>query len=284
MNALTGITSILPSDYRLYLESMMPSMSGVPIDKSYFDEDMYGQIIDSVLSKYAQNPTQNLSGSIGEMDYITSRNPLGHNDPERVTGFNQLFNTLGSYNYEITPPGLEQQAIGHYKAATDPNITITDRYDWNPDYGIRTTGPITYGWTGDQPASRRGDVTTAMLAKHLWNQRKGLDKANTLEMLGNYLGHRQSEEEGRDVDINIPIKVSDLKKYTKPDVVARKDTTDRKESKRKQRTRSREAQRIRSRGAQQMPKPSKSRGYSNVRKYGRADGGLVSINHITRRL
>ena len=271
MNVLTGITSVLPSDYRLYLESMMPSMSGVPIDKSYFDNDMYGQIVDSVLSKYAKNPTQNLRGSIGEMDYITSRFPHGHNDPERVTGFNQLFNTLGSYGYNINRPSAP--------AFDKASIDITDRYDWNPDYGIRTTDPITYGWTGDQPASERGDVTTAMLAKHLWNQRKGLDKANTLEMLGNYFGHRQSEGEGRDVDINIPIKVSDLKKYTKPDVVERKDTTDRKESKRKQRTRSRGAQRIRSRG------PKKGTGASGPGgRYGRADGGLVSINHITRRL
>ena len=214
--AQSGIFNILPTDYQLYLESMLPGMNEVPIGSEYFDEEMTDQITDSVLSNYFgtnseafdwARGTQDIGkyeGSIGEMDYITPRYSEGHNDPERLTGFNKLFNTLGSYNYKINPPGLEQQAIGHYKAATDPSVTITDRYDWNPDYGWRSDNK--FGWKGPDSISSRGDVTTSMLAKKLWNQRKGnFDLSNTAEMVGNYFGHRQSEGEGRDVNMTIPI-------------------------------------------------------------------------------
>jgi hypothetical protein len=80
-------------------------------------------------------------------------------------------------------------------------VTITDRYDWNPDYGWRSDDK--YGWMG---SGKRGDVTTSMLGKKLWNQRKGkFDLSGTAEMMGNYFGHRQSEGEGRDVNMTIPI-------------------------------------------------------------------------------
>ena len=203
--AQSGIFNILPTDYQLYLESMLPWMNEVPIGSEYFDTEMTDQITDSVLNKYF-NYNPNFGGGqyenrIGEMDYISSRYSKGHNDPNRLTGFNKLFNTLGSYGYKINPPGLEQQAIGHYKAATDPSVTITDRYNWNPDYGWRRDDK--YGWTG---SGKRGDVTTSMLAKKLWNQRKGnFDLSNTAEMMGNYFGHRQSEGEGRNVNMTIPI-------------------------------------------------------------------------------
>ena len=221
--AQSGIFNILPTDYQLYLESMLPGMNKVPIGSEYFDTEMTDQITDSVLSNYfgtnsLSQDTGSYRGAIDEMDYITRKYPRGHNDPNRLTGFNKLFNTLGSYNYKINPPSLEQQAIGHYKAATDPSVTITDRYDWNPDYGWRDDDK--YGWKG---SGKRGDVTTSMLAKKLWNQRKGLDLSGTAEMVGNYFGHRQSEGEGRDVNMTIPISNERWQSY-QPNVVPENTT------------------------------------------------------------
>ena len=196
--AQSGIFNILPTDYQLYLESMLPWMNEVPIGSEYFDTEMTDQIKDSVLNKYF-NYNPNFGGGqyenrIGEMDYISPRYSMGHNDPNRLTGFNKLFNTLGSYGYKINPPA----------AGADPSVTITDRYDWNPDYGWRSDDK--YGWKG---SGDRGDVTTSMLAKKLWNQapfrRRSLDLSGTAEMVGNYFGHRQSEGEGRDVNMTIPI-------------------------------------------------------------------------------
>ena len=37
-NIFTGVTGMLPSEYRLYLESMMPSMNEVPIGDDYFND------------------------------------------------------------------------------------------------------------------------------------------------------------------------------------------------------------------------------------------------------
>tara|TARA_R110002020_G_scaffold185094_2_gene382594 strand:+ start:33 stop:797 length:765 start_codon:yes stop_codon:yes gene_type:complete len=198
--AQSGIFNILPTDYQLYLESMLPYMNEVPIGKEYFDEEMEDQIIDSVLTDYWEDNT----GSIGERDYITDKYREGTNDPNTGTGFNKLFNTLGSYNYKINPPA----------AGADPSVTITDRYDWNPAYGERNSGKL--GWV--EEGGR--DVTTSMLAKHLlWNQRptslggSGFDFANTAEMVGNYFGHRQSEGQGRDVNITIPINNETFRSY-----------------------------------------------------------------------
>ena len=210
--AQSGIFNILPTDYQLYLESMLPGMNEVPIGSEYFDTEMTDQIKDSVLSNYfgtnsLSQDTGSYRGAIDEMDYITSKYPIGHNDPNRLTGFNKLFNTLGSYGYKINPPA----------AGADPSVTITDRYDWNPDYGWRSDDK--YGWKG---SGDRGDVTTSMLAKKLWNQapfrRKSLDLSGTAEMVGNYFGHRQSEGEGRDVNMTIPISNETWQSY-QPNVV-----------------------------------------------------------------
>ena len=198
--AQSGIFNILPTDYQLYMESMLPWMNEVPIGREYFDEGMEDQIIDSTLTDYWRGNT----GSIGERDYLTKRYGMGTNDPSTGTGFNKLFNTLGSYNYKINPPA----------AGADPSVTITDRYDWNPTYGERNPGEL--GWV--EEGGR--DVTTPMMAKHLlWNQRprklggSGFDFANTAEMAGNYFGHRQSEGKGRDVNMTIPINNETFRSY-----------------------------------------------------------------------
>jgi hypothetical protein len=41
---------MLPPEYRLYLESMMPSMNEVPIGDDYFNDEMKNQMKDAVLS------------------------------------------------------------------------------------------------------------------------------------------------------------------------------------------------------------------------------------------
>ena len=135
LNPVEGIVGMLPSDYRLYLESMMPSMNEKPIGDEYFTDEMRDQIKDQVLYKYSvgekirdMNPpgTQNLpdfsKGLISESDYDTKRNPMGITDLNTLTGYNKLFNTLGSYQYEMVPDDKGGAMIN-----------ITDRYDWNPD-------------------------------------------------------------------------------------------------------------------------------------------------------
>ena len=62
---------------------------------------------------------------------------MGITDPSSLTGYNKLFNTLGSYQYEMVPDDKGGAMIN-----------ITDRYDWNPDYGEFTTGVDEEG-TGD---------------------------------------------------------------------------------------------------------------------------------------
>jgi len=225
--AQSGIFNILPTDYQLYLESMMPSMNEVPIGSEYFDEEMTDQIRDNVLSNYFGNTslsqdTGKVEGTIGEEQYWSDRYSKGYQDPDTLTGFNKLFNSLGSYNYKFNRPSAP--------TFDNASIDITDRYDWNPDYGVRgydkLGAPISYGWTGmyDDP-NRRGDVTGSMLAKHLWNQKigvnnrggggesRGLDFSNTAEMLGNYFGHRASEGEGRNVNFNIPVSNETIRSY-----------------------------------------------------------------------
>jgi hypothetical protein len=182
---------------------MLPYMNEVPIGREYFDKEMEDQIIDSTLTDYFSEYGDN-TGLIKERDYRTNKYEMGTNDPSTGTGFNTLFNTLGSYNYEINPPA----------AGADPSVTITDRYDWNPTYGERRPGELGFVEQGGT------DVTTPMLMKHLLlNQRptslggSGFDFANTAEMIGNYFGHRQSKGQGRDVNITIPITNEKFKRY-----------------------------------------------------------------------
>ena len=198
-NPVEGIVGMLPSDYRLYLESMMPSMNEKPIGDEYFTDEMRDQIKDQVLSKTSRGDNK---GLITEIDYQTERNPMGTNDPSSLTGFNQLFNTLGSYQYDFVP---NDEGGGM--------INITDRYDWNPDYGDE--GYVGKGGT---------DVTTPMLLNQLYRQlilgtrkRGGFDAANTLEMLGNYFGQRESEGEGRDVKFSFPVTKKEILEYVKPE-------------------------------------------------------------------
>ena len=42
--AQSGIFNILPTDYQLYLESMLPYMNEVPIGREYFNKEIEDQI------------------------------------------------------------------------------------------------------------------------------------------------------------------------------------------------------------------------------------------------
>jgi|6_EtaG_2_1085325.scaffolds.fasta_scaffold79790_1 hypothetical protein len=209
-----SILDKLSPEYRLYFESMLPWMNEVPIGEEYFTDEMIHQLKNSVLTRYQD--TGETSGMMSPFDswydgpmydYFsetkgTSYSPDWDKDykrlgtdyvpdtiahSSRVGDPNTLYNTLGTYNYEIGPR--------HHSAPR--RATITDRYDWNPHY-------TSWGWVGDSNEGR--DVTTSMMAKGLFDLARGdAGGANVAEMFGNYMGHRESEGEGRDVNITIPL-------------------------------------------------------------------------------
>ena len=205
--AQSGLFNILPTDYQLYLESMLPGMNEVPIGSEYFDDEMTDQIKDSTLTDYFRNNQLN-TGSIGEMDYMTEEYRSGTNDPSSGTGFNKLFNTLGSYNYKFNRPSAP--------TFDNASIDITDRYDWNPTYSER-------GYGGNE------DVNPLMFGKFLWNVRprrlggSGFDFANTAEMAGNLFGHRASEGKGRNVNLNIPVSNETIRNYQPTNVSSNRE-------------------------------------------------------------
>ena len=72
---------------------------------------MTDQIRDSVLSNYFGNTsisqdTGKVRGTIGEIDYVSDKYREGYSDPDTLTGYNKLFNSLGSYNYKFNKVGI----------------------------------------------------------------------------------------------------------------------------------------------------------------------------------
>ena len=203
-----AIFDSLSPEYRLYLESMLPWMNEKPIGKEYFTDAMIDQLQRQVASEHER--TGETSGLITEVGgetvpsyfFDAEGNPLEEEKrvgPDLEPGTMAhasvmgdpmtLWNTLGSYRYNINRPSAP---------AFDPaTIDITDRYNWNPEYDQ-------YGWSMDR--EKRGDVTTPMMLKGIYNTFGSGPNflGNTIEMLGNYMGHRESEGKGRDVNINIP--------------------------------------------------------------------------------
>jgi hypothetical protein len=205
-----SIFNSLSPEYRLYLESMLPWMNEKPIGEEYFTDEMINQMKESVLAKYQD--TGETSGMMSSfepyydvawpywMSETGSYNPDWNKDYERlgidykpdttaqmsrVGDPNTLYNTLGTYNYEIGPR--------HHTAPR--SVTITDRYDWNPEY-------TTKGWRGKEGT----DVNTSMMAKGLYNLVRGRNQpGDVIEMFGNYMGHRQSEGKGRNINLTIPL-------------------------------------------------------------------------------
>ena len=224
-----GLLANIPPEYRLYAGTMLPGNQTGTIDESYFNQDFKDQVKDQVLNKMDwgmevegyKHPKAFPSGTVrkGQIfpkDYRTEKNPQGYVAPQygkgrtNPTGYSSVFNTLGTYGYKYNMPNAP--------AFDDASIDITDRYNWNPNYG--TVGDFTgyigqgYGRDDDEDYVAGTDVDAKMLKEYVFNQIKNrkLNIGQGLELLGNYLGPRASKGEGKDIKINIPVK----KKYVSP--------------------------------------------------------------------
>ena len=226
---MAGLLDIIPPEYKLYAGTMLPGNKTGTIDESYFNQDFKDQLKDQVLNKMDwgmemegyKYPKAFPSGTVrkGQIfprDYRTEKNPQGYVAPQygkgrtNPTGYSSVFNTLGTYDYKYNMPTAP--------AFDNASIDITDRYNWNPNYG--TAGNFTgyigrgYGRELDEDYVEGADVDLKMLREYIFNQikNKKLNIGQGLELLGNYLGPRASEGKGKDIKINIPVK----KKYVTP--------------------------------------------------------------------
>jgi len=206
-----AITEMLPLPYRLYLEQFFTDS---PIGEDYFSDAHKESILDAVTAQY--NKTGDLSGIVSSFD---------ETNPVTGGGAGQdIFESLSGFEYDINP--------SRAPAFDDPTVTISDKYDWNPVYSE-------HGWTppslnpdwkyqnvteGGQYPERVGDVDTSKMAKYMWNVAKHIGKGfnpfkeyynrwpyqkkygryGLAEMVGNWLGPRASEGEGRDVNLTLP--------------------------------------------------------------------------------
>jgi len=222
---MAGISNIIPPEYRLYAGTMLPGNKTGTIDESYFNQDFKDQVKDQVLNKMDwgmefegyKHPKAFPSGTVrkGQIfpkDYRTEKNPQGYVAPQygigrtNPTGYSSVFNTLGTYGYKYNMPTAP--------AFDNASIDIIDRYDWNPNYG--TVGDFTgyigsgFGRADDEDYVKGTDVDAKMLKQYVMNQikNKKLNMNQGLELLGNYLGPKQSKGEGKDIKINIPVDTS----------------------------------------------------------------------------
>ncbi len=225
MAGIKDLITQIPPEYRLYLQTMFPGQKTGAIDEGYFSQDFKDQLKDQVLSKiemglgFDSPPAYDESmrfmfpsgtvtkGTILPADYRTAANPAGTTDPKYYkgergsspTGYSSAFNTLGTYQYEYkmpTAPAFDNAAI-----------VVTDKYDWNPMYGTVPEQNFT-GYIGEGFGDVKGsDVDEKMLFEFVKNQIKDkkLDTASALELIGNYLGPKESKGEGRDIRIEIPV-------------------------------------------------------------------------------
>ena len=217
---MAGLLDMIPPEYRLYAGTILPGNQTGTIDESYFNQDFKDQIKDQVMSKInkgmdrIESPSKQgtvRKGTIYPGDYITKKYPFGYSSPQvgegrsTPTGYSSVFNTLGTYDYKYNMPNAPD--------FSNASIDITDRYDWNPNYG--TVGDFTgyigsgYGRKDDEDYVAGTDVDLKMLKEYVFNQikNKKLNVGAGLELLGNYLGPKSSEGKGKDIKINIPVNV-----------------------------------------------------------------------------
>jgi hypothetical protein len=176
----------IPPEYRLYAKSILPGGESGKVDESYFTEDFKKTLRTQALEKFKQ--TGELKGSVNQFDQIRGF----HNRDEelnKLVGMPSTYASLGAYSYEIDPKTLD--------------VKIKDRYDWNPSYGKIDKNRI--GFINNKTKEGR-DVDLTMMKDFAKNAIKEgrLDKANALELIGNYFGGKESQGTGFDVDINIP--------------------------------------------------------------------------------
>ena len=178
---------MIPPEYRLYAGTMLPGNKTGTIDESYFNQDFKDQVKDQVLSKMdwgmeydmGKHPKAFPSGTVRKgqilpQDYRTEKNPLGYIAPQygigrtNPTGYSSVFNTLGTYDYKYNMPTAPD--------FSNASIDITDRYDWNPNYG--TYGDFTgyigqgFGREDDEDYVKGTDVDAKMLKEYVFNQIK----------------------------------------------------------------------------------------------------------------
>ena len=186
MGSKSGLGSFIkekiPAEYRLYAKSILPGGEEGQVGSDYFTEEFKQQLRAQALAKYTS--TGKLSGQVGELEQHRG-------DPaiNELIGFPSTFASLGTYTYDIDPVTLD--------------VNITDKYNWNPEYG-KTDDFV--GWVGGRPDVEQGDVDLPLAKDYIVNAVKEgyLDKANALEMIGSYFGGKASEGKGFDIDINIP--------------------------------------------------------------------------------
>jgi hypothetical protein len=178
----------IPPEYRLYAKSILPGGESGKVGSDYFPESFKRELRAQALDKYKR--TGELTGQVGEREQHRG-------DPtiNKLLQFPSTYASLGTYTYDIDPKTMD--------------VRVTDKYDWNPDYGTRKIlGEEMTGWHKPTRSFKGQDVDLGMfkqLAKESWKN-KSIDKANLLEMVGNYFGGKESEGKGFDVDIDIPTK------------------------------------------------------------------------------
>jgi hypothetical protein len=211
------LVNSIPPEYRLYASTMLPWNKTGTVDESYFNQDFKDKLKDQVLNKMdwgmkhgtpkAMFPSGTVrEGTIYPQNYMTPANPSGYVDRDSLTGYDSVFNTLGTYNYKYNMPTAP--------AFDNASIDIIDRYDWNPNYGTVDdfTGYIGsgFGREGEEGYVKGRDVDLDMLKRFAINafKKRKLNRNDALELVGNYLGPKQSKGEGKDIKINIPTNVS----------------------------------------------------------------------------
>ena len=189
----TLVKEKIPPEYRLYAKSILPGGESGKVGSDYFPESFKRELRAQALDKYKR--TGKLTGQVGESDQGRLYRK-GDSTLNKLLNFPSTYAALGTYTYEIDPKTMD--------------VKITDKYDWNPAYGTAEMGGEKYtGHIGDK---RGRDVDLGMLkefAKESW-KKKSIDKANLLEMIGNYFGGKASEGKGFDIDINIPSKSKEM--------------------------------------------------------------------------
>ena len=244
---------------------MNPSMAGISQDPSKLE---YGEIKGAGLasSPYAETSQYGLMEDLYE-------SPIGQISPALSTGIATLAPAITAAASPIYDLG---QAA--YRAYQDPNLGILQaiKNENIPQmWKGRTLGATKFladklglGNLFGQPKFRKEMV------KKVSPTSQAVQVAQAESTSGGGGGSSQQEKKERP---------------------RRQQGTQKQEQKRQQRTRSRgaqrgqkrtkRAQRTRSRGAQRRSsRPSRSSSYSNVRRYGRADGGIVSLDYLTRSL
>ena len=174
----------IPAEYRLYAKSILPGGESGKVGSDYFTEDFKQELRKQALDKY--KITGKLKGNVHEGSQHRSDSTYN-----KLIGFPSTYASLGTYGYEINPKTLD--------------VKIKDTYDWNPHYGKSESGAV--GWDVG-PGDKQSDVDLSMLKDYVVNAVKtgSVDKANALELIGNYFGGKESEGKGFDVDIDIPTK------------------------------------------------------------------------------